>query len=533
MLAMPAPERGCNHPGMVHGRAVRRASYATVVAVAVSAFVLPARDASAAGWGYTASRQVSTNASGISANGPSGLTPISPLLSTDGRYVVFASAGTNLVAGDLNGHPDVFVKDRASGAVDRVSVSTTGAEADGGSVIGSISGDGRYVAFTSDATNLVPGDTNGVKDVFVRDRVAGITSRLSVNDQGDEADGPSEWPAISADGNWVAFHSDARNLVGGDGPDTDVFVAAVGSRAVEMISVDSAGAAANGQSKLPRISADGRYVVFQSWADNLVPGDTNTWSDVFLRDRTAQITERVAEVANGEFAIGADGENVAFVSGLSNLVPGDTNRADDVFVLNRSTGTVTRVTVDSNGIQADSASRFPSISGDGRFVVFYSGATNLDPVDTDRSYSLFVHDTVTGGTRLVTRRADGTQDPGRVHSFGISADGNIIAVTKEDRHEPPDDVYQVYTWHRDGSLELICIFVNVVMCERQITNWNEPITTRWEINREIVHEYDDHAGVRYACRPGDEVTVRVVVTGKDERPIEATVTSRCVRSAGG
>jgi Tol biopolymer transport system component len=356
---------------------------------------------------------------------------------------------------------------------------------------------------------------------------------LSVNDQGDEADGPSEWSSISADGNWVAFHSDARNLVSGDGPDADVFVAAVQSRAVEMVSVDSAGAAANGRSILPRMSADGRYVVFESWADNLVPGDTNTWPDVFLRDRTAQITERVAESSNGEFAISADGENVAFNSDFDNLVPGDTNRVDDVFVLSRSTGTVTRVSVDSNGIQANHQSRFPSISGDGRFVVFHSGATNLDPIDTDRDYSLFVHDTVTGGTRLVTRRADGTQEPGRVGGFGISADGNIIAVTKEDPGALPNLDRQVYTWHRDGSLELICIFVNVVMCERQITNGDERFSTRWEVNREIVHEYDDRAGLRYACRPGEEVTVRVVVTGKDRRPIEETVTSRCVRSAGG
>lgn len=93
--------------------------------------------------------------------------------------------------------------------------------------------------------------------------------------------------------------------------------------------------------------------------------------------------------------------------------------------------------------------------------------------------------------------------------------------------------WQVYTWHRDGRLELACIFVNVVMCERQITDGNERFSTRWEINREIVHGYDDSARITYACRPGDEVTVRVVVTGKDNRPIEATVRSRCVRSAGG
>jgi Tol biopolymer transport system component len=532
MFTMPGPARGCHDPAMVHRRSVRRMGFATVVAVAVSTLVLPAREASAIGWYYTASTLVSSNASGSMANDQSGQSATSPLLSTDGRYVVFTSAGTNLVAGDLNGHWDVFVKDRRAGTVERVSVGVAGAEADGDSGTASISGDGRYVAFQSKATNLALGDTNGVADVFVRDRVAGTTTRLSVNDQGDEADGPSERPAISADGKWVAFISDARNLVSGDGPATDVFVAAVQSRAVELASVGATGTPANDGSEWPRLSADGRYVVYQSYADNLVPGDTNTWPDVFLRDRTAQSTERVAEGAVVP-AISADGGTVAFLSYLDNLVPGDTNGESDVFAVNRSTGAVTWVSVDTNGIAANDDSFGPSLSGDGRFVTFMSRATNLDPIDTDSDWSVYVRDTVTGSTRFVARRADGTREPGRAFSSDVSADGNIVVVTKEDPVVLPNQEWQVYTWRRDGSLELACIFVDVVRCERQIINGDERFYTRWEINRKIWRDYDNHARVNFACRPGEEVTVRVLVTGKDGRPIEATVTSRCVRGGGG
>ena len=210
---------------MVYGRAVRRVSYATVVALAASSFVLPAREAYGIGWFYTASRQVSTDASGMSANDGSWVTRTGPSLSTDGRYVVFASAGTNLLAGDLNGHADVFVKDRASGAVERVSVSTAGAEADGRSHNPSISGDGRYVAFSSDATNLVPDDTNGVTDVFVRDRVAGTTTRI-VSTSGTEGDENSFSPALSLDGRIVAFDSKASSLDSTATPNTveDIYV---------------------------------------------------------------------------------------------------------------------------------------------------------------------------------------------------------------------------------------------------------------------------------------------------------------------
>jgi Tol biopolymer transport system component len=514
---------------MVDKKAIRRTGFATVVAVAVSAFVLPVREASAVGLAYTMSTLVSSNASGSMANDSSGTNPTGPLLSTDGRYAVFASAATNLVADDLNGQWDVFVKDRLTGVVDRVSVSTSGAEADALSTTASISGDGRYVAFMSDATNLVPGDTNGVRDVFVRDRVAGTTSRLSVDGQGLEADGPSDHPSISADGNWVAFESEARNLVSGDGPTKDVFVADVRSRAVELVSVGAAGAPTNLPSGYPRMSADGRYVVFQSEAENLVLGDTNHWLDVFLRDRTAQTTERLVEGAVWP-AISADGATVAFASGLDTLVSGDTNRRVDVFVLDLSTGTTVRTSVDTNGIEANDDSVFPSISGDGRFVTFTSMATNLDPIDTDQDWSAYVHDTVTGDTRFVARRGDGTREPGRaLFGLDISADGNIIAGTKEDPQELPDQVWQVYTWRRDGKPQLVCIFVDMVMCELQVTNEDKRFHTIWEINRKIWREYDNHTIVRFACRPGEEVTLRVVVVGTEDRPIEATVTGRCVR----
>jgi Tol biopolymer transport system component len=506
-------------------------SHATVAVVALSALALPARTASAAGWAYTMSTVVSANASGSTSNDESRHSATNPVLSTDGRFVVFSSAGTNLVVGDTNGQRDVFVKDRATGAVDRISVGTAGAEADGASLDASISGDGRYVAFASHATNLVAGDTNGVEDVFVRDRVTRTTTRLSVSDQGVEADADSDRPSISPDGNWVAFESDAHNLVPGDGRAADVFVASVHSRAIELISVGETGPA-NGASELPRLSADGRYVEFQSDAANLVPADTNNVDDVFLRDRTAQTTERVAEVAIGA-AISADGGTIAFMSPFD-PVSGTWNNLD-VFVLNRTTGSVSLASVDANGVRGNDQSWLPAISGDGRFVTFTSEATNLDAIDTDPDTSVFVHDTVTGGTRFVARRTDGTKEPGPTYWSGISADGNIVVANQGDRvgrHE--DQVWQVHAWHRDGTLQLVCIFVDVVRCERQITNGDERLYTTWEINRKMWRDYDNQARIRFVCRPGEEVTVRVVMAGtKDNRRIEATVTSHCVRGNGG
>src|SRR5437016_8015596 len=252
-------------------------------------------------WGRSADAQtterVSVASGGTEGNGAS----LSSALSADGRFVAFVSAATDLVAADTNGVSDVFVHDRQTGATERVSVASGGAEGNGSSgLIGfafppALSADGRFIAFVSFATNLVAGDTNGATDVFVHDRQTGTTERVSVASGGTQSNAASLGSALSADGRFVAFQSDATNLVAGDtNGATDVFVRDRQTGMTERVSVASDGTQANNVSSYPALSADGRFVAFESDATNLVAGDTNGATDVFVHDRQTGATERVS-----------------------------------------------------------------------------------------------------------------------------------------------------------------------------------------------------------------------------------------------
>ncbi len=324
-----------------------------------------------------------------------------PSISADGRFVAFQSFATNLVGGDTNNTEDVFVHDRNTGQTTRVSVDSKGNQGARQSHYPSISADGRFVAFLSGATNLVRGDTNGVDDVFVHDRNTGQTTRVSVDSSGNQGDEASAGPAISGNGRFVAFPSGATNLVGGDtNGDRDVFVYDRNTGQTTRVSVDSNGNQGDEGSGGPAISADGRFVAFHSFATNLVFGDTNSVGDVFVHDRNTGQTTRVSVNINGNqgdmgsngLSISADGRFVAFSSVATNLMCGDTNGVEDVFVHDRKTGQTTRVSVDSNGNQGDEGSAGPAISGDGRFVAFPSGATNMVGGDTNGKEDIFVYD---------------------------------------------------------------------------------------------------------------------------------------------
>jgi Tol biopolymer transport system component len=323
-------------------------------------------------------------------------------ISADGRYVAFRSYAENLVVGDTNGTDDIFLRDRSAGTTTRVSVSTAGAQANLQSYSPSISSDGRYVAFFSVASNLVGGDTNGNEDVFVRDRLAGTTTRVSVSTLGAQGNGPSElWgtrAAISANGRYVAYYSWASNLVPGDSNNVaDTFVRDRVAGTTERVSLSTSGAQANQGAGTPAISANGRYVVFSSGATNLVTGDTNGTSDVFVRDRVASTTRRVSVSTGGAQAndqvypgmISASDRYIGFTSAASTLVAGDTNDAPDVFLRDLVAGTTTRVSLSSGGEQGNGWSGFGSISADGRYVTFISIASNLVP---GANGGLFVRD---------------------------------------------------------------------------------------------------------------------------------------------
>jgi Tol biopolymer transport system component len=294
------------------------------------------------------SRRVNVGSGAAAPNGSS----VDPAISADGSYVAFESTATNLVAGDTNNATDIFRTDGST--VRRVSVART-RQADGSSYGAAISGDGRYVAFSSDATNLVARDTNNVPDVFVRDLRYGTTNRLSVATDRRQADGPSLRLGMSADGRYVAFESAATNLVPGDtNLATDVFIRDLRDGTTNRVSLASDGTQGNDYSAGPALSADGRYLAFTSAATNLVAGDTNQCADVFVRDLHSGATYRVSLTADGSEAngfataasISADGRFVSFTSGASNLVPDDTNGVEDGFRYDRWSHTITRTTVD-------------------------------------------------------------------------------------------------------------------------------------------------------------------------------------------
>jgi Tol biopolymer transport system component len=311
-------------------------------------------------------------------------------ISADGRYVAFRSYASNLVANDNNGVTDIFVRDRLSGETTRVSVDLNGNEANGNNYQASISADGRYVAFKSYASNLVANDNNGVTDVVVHDRLSGETTRVSVDSNGNEGNGNSHQASISADGRYVAFNSWANNLVANDNNNRfDIFVHDRQSGETTRVSIDSNGNEANNESLKPSISVDGRYVAFYTLATNLVANDNNRHYDIFVHDRQSGETTRVSVDSNGNEAnneslkpsISADGRYVAFESRATNLVANDNNGYKDIFVHDRQSGETTRVSVDSNGNEANSQIKDPSISADGRYITFFSQATNFVTLD--------------------------------------------------------------------------------------------------------------------------------------------------------
>jgi Tol biopolymer transport system component len=335
-----------------------------------------------------------------------------PAISSDSRYVAFESAATNLVPGGTNGYTHIFVRDRQTGTTYLVSKSSAGVEGAGDSRAPCISGDGRYVTFQSVATDLVPGDINGVSDIFVRDRNTGTTTLVSKSSAGVISNGNSFSPFISADGRYVAFQSDGTSLVSGDiNGQPDIFVRDRQTGTTTLVSKSSAGVQADVFSYGPSLSADGRYVVFFSGATNLVPGDTNNVYDVFVRDRQTGTTYRVSLSSAGAQgasdssypSISPDGRYVAFESLSSTLVTGDTNAKSDIFVRDRNTGTTTLVSKSSAGLQGNDDSGGSSISSGGRYVTFGSDATNLVVVDTNGIADTFVRDRLTGTTYLVSR----------------------------------------------------------------------------------------------------------------------------------
>ncbi|MGB7875050.1 MAG: hypothetical protein WBL25_11755, partial [Anaerolineales bacterium] len=362
------------------------------------------------------------------------------LLSRSFTTLVLLALLTSALPGDM------FSVLAAPGATSRVSVDSNGIQANNYSRFPAISDDGRSVVFESEASNLVPVDTNGTGDVFVHDRQTGATTRVSVDSSGIEANDSSGGASTSSDGRFVAFYSYASNLVSGDTNGMiDIFVHDRQTGATTRVSVDSSGTEANGNSAdvyyATSISSDGRYVAFQSEANNLVSGDTNGAEDIFVHDRQTGITTRVsvdssgvqANAASSTPVISDDGRYIVFSSAGSNLVAGDTNGKTDVFVHDRQTGATTLTSVNSSGAQADGGGSSPSISGDGRYVVFLSDSNNLASGTEDFGKLVYVRDRQTGQTTPVSVYSDGYLMYGTLDQPTISGNGRYAAFSFYDK----------------------------------------------------------------------------------------------------
>jgi Tol biopolymer transport system component len=312
----------------------------------------------------------------------------------------------------------------------RVSLASTGIETHGHNYWGSVSGNGRWLVFSSDAKNVVPGDTNGKTDVFWRDTVTGEVRRVSVNDAGVQGDGRSFASGVSKDGRLVLFWSHAANLVPGDtNVEADVFLHDVVARTTTRLSFGLDGTQPNAWCQFPSMSEDGRYVAFQSVATNLVPGDVDEFMDIFLLDRRTNVLTRVTQAPNESSrypVLSPNGRWLGFESDASNLVTGDTNGEEDAFVWDRVRGTLVRASVDDDEVQGNGSSGAPIVSNDGRWATFYSTATNLVPGDTNATSDSFVRDLRRGTTRRVSVDSNGVQGNSSSNRGVMDASGRWV-----------------------------------------------------------------------------------------------------------
>ena len=403
----------------------------------------------------------------------------SPAISTDGRFIAFESGASNLVSDDTNDNctvgntvvncPDIFVYDAQKHKIVRVSVASDGTESNGWSQSPSISGDGQRVAFASAANNLVSDDTStscpsadNCTDIFVHDSMTGQTTRVSVASDGTQANDASLNPVISANGRYVAFTSYANNLVADDtNGEPDVFVHDIQTGETTRVSVASDGTQSNGPSgeRAASISANGRFIALDSRADNLVSDDTNDcggWScaDIFVHDLQTGETTRVSIATNGTQGNGwsggqslaADGLAIAFASDSNNLVADDTNDETDIFLRDLVANTTTRVSVVSDGSQMEARSSAPHLSADGRHVSFQSipkGAL-ANPPSEAFEIDLYVHDMQTGETEQLFGSSEDASAP------VLSGDGRFATFGADDRIDVPDtnDARDIFIYQR-------------------------------------------------------------------------------------
>jgi Tol biopolymer transport system component len=407
--------------------------------------------------------RASVDSAGNEGDGNSG----AAVVSDDGRWTAFESDARNLVVGDIGGLQDVFLHNRTTGVTVRVS-EVGGVGGDGDSGRPAISADGSTVVFESEARNLVVGDMNGVSDIFSYDVATGVVQRVSLDNLGVEGDGLSREPSVSRDGRFVAFYSEARNLHASDhNTYRDVFVRYMGSSPPMnyLASLGMGGTSGNGNSGFYTalaLSGDGQTVAFISHASDLVPLDTNGMADIFTANITTGIVRRISVTTAGIEAnsscrscdISGDGLRVAFDSAATNLVTGDTNSAPDVFLRDTVAGTTERVSVAADGTEGNSYSRYPAVSGDGSTVAFESAATNLGGLDANSANDVYAVELATGQITRLSQDLNGIGGNGTSTHPSMGLDQTVAVFTSDATNLVAADtnsVADVFSWSASGG----------------------------------------------------------------------------------
>ncbi|MEF8756318.1 MAG: hypothetical protein V5B60_20670 [Accumulibacter sp.] len=384
--------------------------------------------------------RISVTGSGGQGYGPGGSRSAS--FSADGRYVLFESGASNLVGGDTNGSSEVFIKDLQTGAVRRVWTALEEYSYFRYSSDPSLSADGNYVVFTNATWEWGFRTIDETSNVFIMDLRTGVTRCVSTDSTGGPERGTSSGASFSADGRYVVYQSSAIGQYF-----HGIFVRDLQSGATRRVSTDAADLPANGDSSHASFSADGRYVVFQSRGSNLVAGDTNGATDIFVKDLLTGGIQRVSSDSagtagngrSGSASFSADGQRVVFESEANNLVAGDSNGSSDVFVRDLRTGAIERVSTDFAGNQVDGGSGSASLSTDGRYLVFASVAPNLVANDTNGCSDVFVKDLQTGAVHRVSASLAGGEGNAASFSPRFSSDGRYILLTSDASNLVGDD----------------------------------------------------------------------------------------------
>jgi Tol biopolymer transport system component len=379
---------------------------------------------------------------------------LSPSISADGRYIAFASRATNLVGGDRNYATDVFVYDHLRDRMRLASVASNGRQGNHPSFRPRISANGRYVSFVSAADNLVRGDDNDARDVFVHDLRRGGTVIASLGDGGQLPDDGSSGAAISADGRYVTFDSFAENLDPHAPDDSNVYVRDL-RRGTTTLASGGLGGPSTNSGLAPSISDDGRRVAFESFSPQLVPGDTNGDEDVFVRDLGASTTTRASVTSSGAQAdsaihsysygasISADGRHVGFLSSQTNLVGASSQVA--AFVRDLDASTTSAIPFDSSGGPPLWVDTMPALSADGGRVVVISNDQRFGFPGSDTH--VYVFDRAAGTLTRLDQAPDGTPANGSVKSAAVSADGRFVAFSSNATnldHSDREDAYNIF-----------------------------------------------------------------------------------------